>query len=320
MFRYQKGIKLDDHDLWIDATGSVESAFVSHGHADHIKKHKLSYATPATASFMRRRLGKISINQVEFGEPVAIGDLRVTFLPAGHILGSAQVLVERDGQRLLYTGDFNTRESATAEAIAYEKCDLLIMECTFGYKKYVFPPRVELIDRLCSFASEALRQGEIPLVFGYALGKTQEAMKILADNGFSLCVHGSVLHLAEVYQKHGIEFGDVVKFNQVRAREKRVVILPPQARKNRQVQRLTPAKSVFLSGWGMEPSSRYRYAVDEVIPLSDHADYNELLDFIERVQPKKIYTTHGPKDYYVFLRSLGYDAEPLKQANQQELF
>lgn len=320
MFTYHKGIKLDDHDLWIDATRIVDAAFVSHGHADHIRKHKKTYATPATASFVRRRLGKINITEVDFGQPHQIGELRVTLLPAGHILGSAQVLVERDGERLLYSGDFNTRESATAEPLAYTECDSLIMECTFGYPQFSFPPRNELVDRLCSFAQQTLANGEIPLVFGYALGKTQEAMKILADNGFRLCVHGSVLHLAEVYSRHGIAFGDTVKFNQIQARENRVAILPPQARKNRQVQRLAPTKSVFLSGWGMDPSARFRYNVDEVIPLSDHAGYDDLLEYIRRVKPKKIFTTHGPKDYPQFLRSQGYDAYPLQQATQQELF
>ena len=320
MFTYRHGIKLNGLDLWLDATRIVETAFVSHGHADHIKKHRHTFATPATASFVRRRLGARKITEVPFGEPVEIDDVRLRFFPAGHILGSAQIMAERDGQRLLYTGDFNTRKSATAESLEYPACDLLIMECTFGYPKYTFPSRTELVDRLCNFAKSTLNRGEIPLVFGYALGKAQEAMKILADNGFRLCVHGSVLYLAEVYQKHGIDFGDTVKFNPVNARDGRVVILPPQARKNRQVQRLSPVKSVFLSGWGMEPSARYRYGVDEVIPLSDHAGFDELLDYIERVKPKTIYTTHGPKDYYLYLRSLGFQAQPLAEARQQELF
>lgn len=320
MFTYQSGIKINNQPLWLDATRIVENACVSHGHSDHIKKHKHIYATHATASFVRRRLGRIKIAEVEFGQPFSVGDAKITFLPAGHILGSAQILVEQNGHRLQYTGDFNTQESLTAEPLQIQACDTLIMECTFGYQKYRFPPKARLIDRLCNFAKETLERGEIPIVFGYTLGKAQEAMKILADNGFRLCVHGSILHLAAVYQKHGIDFGDVVKFNASHAMDNRVVILPPQAKKNRQVQRLERTKSVFLSGWGMDGSARFRYGVDEVIPLSDHADYDGLLEYIRQVNPKKIYTTHGPKDYYIFLRSLGYDAHPLKEVKQGELF
>ncbi|MFQ5627620.1 MAG: MBL fold metallo-hydrolase [bacterium] len=320
MFTYQNGIKLNNQPLWLDATRIVENACVSHGHSDHIKKHRHIYATPATSSFVRRRLGRVKITEVEFGKPFSVGHAQITFLPAGHILGSAQIFVEKDGQSLLYTGDFNTQQSLTAEPVQIHECDTLIMECTFGYQKYRFPPRDELIGRLCDFAMKTLANGEIPLVFGYALGKAQEAMKILADSGFRLCAHGSILHLAEVYKKYGIDFGDVVKFNASNAADNRVIVLPPQARKNRQVQRLERTRSVFLSGWGMDASARFRYGVDEVIPLSDHADFDGLLEYIRLVNPKKIYTTHGPKDYYIYLRSLGYDAYPLKQAKQEELF
>ena len=320
MFSYQSGIKLSGAPLWLDATRIVENACVSHGHSDHIKKHKHIYATPATASFVRRRLGAVSITEVDFFRPFQYQDLRITFLPAGHILGSAQIFVERDGTSLLYSGDFNTVASSTAEPLAIRHCDVLIMECTFGYPKYRFPSRDEVISRLCDFAQTALARDEIPLVFGYTLGKAQEAMKILAENGFSLCVHGAVLHLAEVYRRHGIDFGDVVKFSAKAELAGRVLVLPPQARKARAVQRLAPTRSVFLTGWGIDPSARYRYGVDEVIPLSDHADFDGLLSYIRHIQPQTIYTTHGPENYYLFLRSLGYEAYPLKHGKQAELF
>lgn len=320
MFSYQHGIKLAGTSLWLDARRVVDDACVSHGHSDHIKRHRHIYATPATASFVRRRLGNIQITEVPFFQPFSIGDIKLKFIPAGHILGSAQILVENNGTRLLYSGDFNTVPNATAEPLAVETCDILIMESTFGNPQYRFPSRDKMIDQLCGFVQSCLQSGEIPLVFGYTLGKAQEAMKILADNGFRLCVHSSVLHLAEIYQQHGIDFGDVIKFNAHVDLEGRVIVLPPQARQSRAVERLQPNRSVFLSGWGIDQKARFRYGVDEVIPLSDHADFDGLLAYIEQTAPKTIYTTHGPRDYYLFLRGLGYDAHPLEIASQTELF
>ncbi|RMD99521.1 MAG: MBL fold metallo-hydrolase [Calditrichaeota bacterium] len=320
MFDYQKGIKLREKNIWLDPTNVVETACVSHGHADHIRRHKNSFATPATASFMRRRLGTLNITEVNFNQPFEMGPYRVTFLPAGHILGSAQIFVEHEKGTLLYSGDFKLGESATAETIQIQKCDILIMECTYGHPKYRFPRRSLLENQLCEFVHTALRQGQYPLIFSYTLGKAQEVMKILSDAGFALSVHGSILHLAEVYQRHGISFGDVVKFKSGETAEGRAIILPPHARRQKRIQKLHPRRTLFVSGWGMDESARYRYGVDQVLPLSDHADFDGLLQYIEQVEPKKIYTTHGPKDYYLLLRERAYDAYPLVPQSQGDFF
>ncbi len=321
MFTFDKGIRLKDRPLWIDASNGVAQCCVSHGHSDHIRRHKLTYATPATASFIRRRLGDIPIQEMDFDQPFEIGPYSITFLPAGHILGSAQVYVQQEnGSSLLYSGDFKLDTGRTAEPLRVQQADILIMECTFGYPKYRFPAREELEQRLCRFVEDALENGRYPLVYGYALGKAQEAMKILADRGFSLAVHGSVLHMAEVYSRHGIDFGHVTRFRKNDDHRGKVIILPPQARHQKQIRALQPSRSIFLSGWGVDPGARFRYGVDEVLPLSDHADFEGLLRYIDMVNPKTIYTTHGPKDYYLYLRSLGYDAHPLKPSGQGELF
>ncbi len=321
MFQYDRGIKLPQAPLWLDAVNVVERCCVSHGHADHIRRHRAVFATPATASFMRRRLGKVSIQEVEFGSPFSVGPYRITFLPAGHILGSAQILVENDaGDTLLYSGDFKIEAGGTAEPLQPAHADVLIMECTYGQPHYRFPSREELTARLIHFVNQTLGSGRVPLVLGYALGKAQEAMKILGEAGFTLAVHSSVMKMAEVYQRHGVDFGHVVAAGRSDDPAGKVYILPPQVRKQRWVQRLGPVRSVFLSGWGIDPGARFRFGVDEVLPLSDHADFDGLLQYIEMVQPKKIYTTHGPNDFYLYLRSRGYDAHPLVPPKQAELF
>jgi putative mRNA 3-end processing factor len=198
LFIYDKSIRLLDSLLTLDARNYSEACCISHAHTDHIRTHRRVFATPPTIAFMKQRVRNVHATAIRFNEPFDFDGYRITFLPAGHILGSAQILVERDGQRLLYSGDFKLGESATAEALQPAACEVLIMECTFGHPRYEFPPREKIIARLCDWARAALQQDETPTLFAYALGKSQEAMKILSDNGFALSVHPSILRLAKV--------------------------------------------------------------------------------------------------------------------------
>jgi putative mRNA 3-end processing factor len=320
MFIYDKGIRLAGSALALDARVHTEACCITHAHMDHVRSHRRIFATPATIGFIKRRLGKIRATPVNFHAPFQFEGSTVTFLPAGHILGSAQVLVERHGQRLIYTGDFKTGASATAEPLAYAECDTLIMECTFGHPRYRFPPREEIVQRLCAWTAAALDEGKTPVIYGYALGKAQEAMKILADNGFALCAHGSIMRLLEIYQQEGIDFGRVEPLRADSSLQGRVLVLPPQARGTRQVEKIFNKKTMYLSGWAIDPGARFRFGVDEALPLSDHCDFDGLIDFVRRVQPKKIFTTHGPPEFATHLRDLGFDAEALQPKKQGELF
>jgi putative mRNA 3-end processing factor len=320
MFTYDKGIRITGSSLTLDARVHSEACCITHAHMDHLRSHRHIFATPITIDFIKRRMGKIHATAINFHEPFEYEGLRVTFLPAGHILGSAQVLVEREDKRLLYSGDFKTGVSATAEPIAYASCDELIMECTFGNPRYRFPPREEIVQRLCEWAAQTLDEGNAPVVYGYTLGKAQEAMKILADNGFALCAHGSIMRLLEIYKKVGIAFGNVEPFRASTSLAGRVLILPPNARKTRPVEKIINKKTMYLSGWAIDPGVRLHFGVDAALPLSDHCDFDGLIEYVRRVQPKKIFTTHGPPEFAVHLRSLGYDAKPLKPKAQGELF
>jgi len=320
MFIYDKGIRITGSALTLDARVHTEACCITHAHMDHLRSHRHIFATPATIDFIKRRLGSIRSAPIKFHEPFQFEDCTVTFLPAGHILGSAQVLVERQGRRLLYSGDFKTGASATAEPLAYTNCDVLIMECTFGHPHYRFPQREELVQRLCAWAAQTMDEGNVPVVYGYTLGKAQEAMKILADNGFALCAHGSIMRLLEVYKAEGIEFGNIEPFHAMSSLQGRVLILPPQSRGTRQVERITNKKTMYLSGWAIDAGARFRFGVDEALPLSDHSDFDGLIEYVRRIRPQKIFTTHGPPKFAAHLRALGFDAEPLQPGRQRELF
>ena len=319
IFHYDKGIKIIGSQLWLDAHRSVEFCCVSHAHLDHAKKHGKVIATPETLFFLNQRIGKTGSVKLGYEEPCEFEGCKVTLFPAGHILGSAQTLVEVNGLRLLYSGDFNMRESAAAEPIIIPESDILIMECTFGKPIYKFPSRKQIEEQLISFVEKSIEDGFVPVVIGYVLGKSQEAMKILGDAGFEMSVHGSIARLAKTYEAFGIKLGKWDRYKKDEL-EGKVVVAPRTALKTRMLKNIARKRTVFLSGWAIHNGAKKRYGVDEILPLSDHADFAGLLEYIRQVKPKKIYTTHGPRAFAFYLRQLGYNAEPLQPAKQLELF
>ncbi len=319
MFHFNKGIKINGTSLWLDAQKSVEVCCVSHGHMDHAKKHRQTIATNQTLRFMSIRAGQTQAVALEYQEPLEYDGCTITLFPAGHILGSSQILVEVDGFRLLYSGDFNLESSSSAEPIDIPESDILIMECTYGKPQYRFPRRSLVEEKLLGFVNRALKEAAVPVVVGYALGKAQEAMKILGDAGYELSVHGSIAQLAKIYEEFGVRFGQWEKYNKETMKGK-VLVVPPSAVRTRMIKRIANKKSIFLSGWAVHPGTKYRYGVDEALPLSDHADFDGLIEYARRVNPKKIYTTHGFKEFAMDLRRLGFDAEPLQKVKQLSLF
>ncbi|MFQ5768921.1 MAG: MBL fold metallo-hydrolase RNA specificity domain-containing protein [bacterium] len=319
MFNYNKGIQITGTSLWLDAHKAVDICCVSHGHMDHAKKHKQIIATHKTIRFHNHRIGNTQARTLAYHEPLEFDGCVVTLFPAGHILGSAQIMVEVDGLRLLYSGDINIEKSATAEPIDIVESNILIMECTYGKPTYQFPERKVVEEQLLEFVEATFKQGAVPVVAGYALGKAQEAMKILGQAGYELSVHGSIALLANIYEEFGICFGRWEKYQKDQI-EGKVLVVPPKAVRTRMIERIAKKRTVFLSGWAINSGTKYRYGVHEALPLSDHADFDGLMEYARKVNPKKIYTTHGPEEFALYLRQLRFDAEPLKTASQLSLF
>ncbi|HPR88957.1 MAG TPA: MBL fold metallo-hydrolase [bacterium] len=312
MFTYdQKGIQIAGAELWLDALRKVSFSFVSHGHTDHLKNHTRILATPATACFHALRAKKAEVQTLNFGETLEMAGMRIRLYPAGHILGSAMIHIERDGLSLLYSGDFKLRPSATCEPIETPHADILITESTFGHPQYVVEQsREALIAELTGFIRDAQRAGYTPVVMAYTLGKSQEAMKILGDLGYPVRVYPSIWQMAEVYQQFGVKFNNCAVWQGAGIGAEEVLIVPPHVAFTRALQFVPRRKTVFLSGWA-NGSQGPGWRCDHRIPLSDHADFHELIEFVGRVQPQKIYTTHGFAEFPGHLCELGYNAEIL---------
>lgn len=312
MFLYdQKGIQIEGIDLWLDALRKVSFSFISHGHTDHLKNHPRILATPATACFHALRAKKAEVVPLNFGETLEWEEMRIQLFPAGHILGSAMIHIERDGLSLLYSGDFKLRSSATCEAIETPHADILITESTFGHPDYVVEQsREALIGELIGFIHDCHRSGQTPVVMAYTLGKSQEVMKILGDSGYSVRVYPSIWNMAEIYQQFGVIFHHCAPWQGEGIGPEEVLIVPPHIAFSRALQFLPRRRTVFLSGWANGKQGP-GWHCDHRIALSDHADFNELIEFVGRVRPHKIYTTHGFAEFPGYLRALGYDAEML---------
>ena len=310
----EKGIRLTRPELFLDAWRIVEFSFVSHGHSDHLRNHHKILCTPATGAFYRyfhkTRRRKAELLTPEYGAPVDIPGGRVRLLPAGHILGSAMILVEIDGTRILYTGDFKLTPSRTAESIVVPEADILVMESTYGHPSYRFrDQREELPQRLGGWVLATQRAGQVPIVAAYALGKAQEAIAILQELGFRVRVQPRIGEIAEIYRRFGVALGPTPILAEDFDRAQEVLIVSP-AYYSRHAEALPqPHRTLFLSGWTAASDARFPFRWDDGLPLSDHADFDELLEFVARVNPKKVFTLHGFPEFARFLsREGGYDA------------
>ena len=314
MIEHDGGLRVKGTALWLDATRSRDRSFVSHAHSDHAIRHRRIIASAPTARIYKHRLGRTVAETHAYHTPFEVDGATCRLLPAGHILGSAQILIDHDGRRIVYTGDCRVQESVTAEPIVVEPCDVFVMESTFGRPHYVFPEPAEVARRLCRFIEAAWDDGHTPVLLAYALGKGQEAMKLLGDRGYVCVVSEPIYRIAKIYEEFGVRFGRYELLDPGPVGEEmrgKVVLLPPHMNRSQALEDLRPCRTAILTGWAMDRSCRFRYRVDEAIPLSDHADFQELVSLVHQARPTKVYTVHGFPEFAKHLRYLGYDADHL---------
>ena len=319
MFEVENGIRISGTSFWLDATKKVPFSFVSHAHSDHVRRHNKIIATPSTISLIKNRNRNINAIPLSFGEKFEIEDLAIELFPAGHMLGSAQILIQRGDTRLIYSGDFKTEKNDTAEQCEIKQADILIMESTFGAPTFVFPKKWILIEKLVKYIDNCFSNGFIPVVLGYGTGKAQEALKLLGDLNYQISVHAAIDSNIKVYEKFGIKFKNYQTYSGEDLHN-RVLIIPPHLSRGNLIKKLGTTKKIVLTGWAMLPNAKYRYGADEALPFSDHADYNQLIEYVHKVNPKKVIITHGIDHFVHDLKRDGFDAELLHQKPQLSLF
>ena len=295
------GIHLPPADSWIDPSQPVARALVTHGHADHARGgHRETIATPETLAIMELRYNTREGGRgAAYGETVRLGGgIDATFLPAGHVLGSAQILLERAGERVIVTGDYKRRADPTCPPFQPVPCDILITEATFGLPVFTHPPIGEEIGKLLA----ALRDhpGRCVLVGAYALGKAQRLVAELRAAGHTepIYIHGALEKMCRLYEDHGVPLGELRLVSDHSREEMRgaVVVCPPSALNDRWSRRLPEPVTAMASGWMRVRQRARQRNVELSLIISDHADWNELTATIREVDPAETWITHGREE------------------------
>jgi DNA ligase-1 len=323
---HRGGVFLPKLGLWLDAHDPQTSGtvFISHAHSDHTEVHREIIVSQPTSQLMRARLaGEWMEHVLPFNKPwhFASGEIPcdITLLPAGHIFGSAMSWIKAGNESLLYTGDFKLRPGLSAEKCEPRHADVLIMETTYGRPHYQFPPTEDVIKGVTRFCREAIDNDETPVLLGYSLGKSQELLCGLGEAGLPLMLHGTVHKLTKIYEQFGQCFPPYEKYDADTARLK-VLLCPPSVAGSAMLRNLGRTRVAVLTGWAVDPNCRFRYQAHAAFPLSDHADFRDLVEFVNQVQPKKVFTLHGfAAEFAQTLRDLGFDAQPLSQEDQLAL-
>lgn len=319
---FRAGVWLPQIGWWLDAHFPQARSFVSHAHSDHIAPHGEILCSAGTSRLMQARMpGERREHVLGFGQTEPLTEAcTVTLHPAGHIFGSAQCLVDHAHHgTLLYTGDFKVRRGRSSETCAMPKADVLIMETTFGRPHYVFPPTEQVLAEIAAFCQNSIEDGETPVLFGYSLGKSQEILCGLAEAKLPIMLHPQTHRLTRIYEEFGIRFPPYRAFDATQVAG-HVVICPPQQNNATFLRQIGPRRTAVITGWAMDPGAIYRYQCDAAFPLSDHADFPDLLRFVEAVSPSRVLTLHGfAQDFARILRERGFEAWAIGEDNQLEL-
>jgi Cft2 family RNA processing exonuclease len=329
MLEWAEDLRVARTGLYLDSRRPRRSCVVSHAHSDHLALHEHAVATAATSALAAHRIGLRGATQLLYGQSFQFdADTAVRLHPAGHVLGSAMVHVTRPEGSLLYTGDFKLRDSLTVERPEPVPADYLVMETTYGLPVFRFPPRERVLTELAERVGAAIKAGRQPIVMGYSLGKAQEIVRILTDAGFAVTCHGAVHSMNRIYETFGVRLGPCRRYAfddfhgpaALAPEERGVLVAPPSCARGGFVTRFDNPLRIVMTGWGLLKNAQYRYGVDHVLPLSDHADFDELLELIDRVRPRKIFTHHGYAEFVDTLRARGLDAELARPDPQMQLF
>jgi len=296
---FPEGIYIKPADAWVDPSEPKPRALVTHGHADHARGgHGAVWATAETLAIMDCRYGPSPGNPVAYGEVMRVGEVDVSFVPAGHVLGSAQIVLEYAGEKVVISGDYKRRPDPTCAPFEPVPCDIFVTEATFGLPVFRHPDTPSEMDRL--LARLHANPERCVLVGAYALGKAQRVIMELRNRGHHdpIYIHGALQRLCDLYIDHGVALGDLRPATDAKKDELRgkIVIAPPGALNDRWSRRLPDPITAMASGWMRIRQRARQRNVELPLILSDHADWDELTTTIRELAPREVWITHGRED------------------------
>jgi putative mRNA 3-end processing factor len=298
------GLYCEPGAFHVDPTRPVERAIVTHGHSDHARPgHVRVLATPETIAVMKARLGVDaagSFQPLRYGETVTMDGATVQLVPAGHIVGSAQVVIDYGGRRAVVSGDYKRRPDPTCAPFELVRCDLFVTEATFGLPVFRHEPDAREIGRL--LGSLRAFADRTHLVGAYGLGKTQRLIALLRAHGYArpIWLHGALAPMCDLYASLGIDLGELgLVVDATNKLPGEIVFAPPSALKDRWTRRLSDPVTAFASGWMRVRARARQYGVELPLVISDHVDWPELVQTIAETGAEEIWVTHGREDALV---------------------
>jgi len=319
-----KGLYCVKGGFYIDPWKPVDKALITHAHSDHARwgsKHYLS--VDKSDNLLKLRLGKeINLQTVKYNEVLSINGIKISFHPSGHILGSAQIRMESDKEVAVVSGDYKTEEDTTCEKFEPIRCSTFITESTFGLPIYKWSPQKEIFDEINNWWKRNTENGKISILFGYALGKAQRLISGLDASIGPILTHKAVEDINNCYRASGINLQGTTcirNINEKNIPKGSIIIAPPSSSSSLQMESFDNVSLSFASGWMLVRGMRKRRAVDRGFALSDHSDWDGLINTIKETGAEKIFVTHGYISVLVrWLKENGWDALPLKKEFESE--
>jgi len=312
-----QGLYCEPGRFHIDPWQPVDRAIVTHAHSDHARAGCGRYLVAKPCEpLLLTRLGRVSVDSVDYGQTSTIHGVRVSLHPAGHILGSAQVRLEYRGQVSVITGDYKRQVDPTCVPFEPLRCHTLVTESTFGLPIYRWDATQRAMAGIESWWRANQGVGKASVLFAYALGKSQRILASLDASTGPIVVHGAIWPLVEAYRRAGVSLPQVLRVQDVPrdfAWSTALVLAPPSARDSAWLKRFGPISTAMASGWMMVRGTRRRRAIDRGFVLSDHADWSGLLQTIDESTCQQVWITHGYSGILArYLQEQGRKAEVLE--------
>lgn len=320
-----KGIYCPQANVYLDPWKPVEKALITHGHSDHARwGHQWYLCVSEALPVIRYRLNTTSpLQTVQYGEVITINGVHFSFHPAGHIIGSAQIRIEYQGEVWVFSGDYKTENDGIARPFEPIKCNTFISETTFGLPIYNWKPQTEIFRDINDWWQKNSAEGRTSVLTCYTLGKAQRILRNVDASIGKIFTHGAVENINHVIRSQNIALPDthlVTKEMQKTEWIGGLVLCPPSAVGSPWIQKFNPYSLGVASGWMTLRGTRRRRGADRGFALSDHADWNGLNNTIRETGAEKIFTTHGYAETFAkWLREKGLDAQAIRTQYEGEL-
>ncbi len=306
------GIYCPRADVYLDPWRPVARALISHGHSDHGRPGSGQYITHhLNVPILRHRLGDIRVRGMGWGETLTVNGVEFSFHPAGHILGSSQIRVAHRGEVWVFSGDYKTENDGLSAPFEPVACHTFITECTFGLPAFAWRPQAEILAEIEQWRTANRAEGRTSVLLAYSLGKAQRLLAGLDPGGGPVYTHGAIENMTGVLRQQ-VALPPTIRITPDTPRrelEGQLILAPPGAQGSAWIRRLAPFETASASGWMALRGARRRRAVDRGFVISDHADWQGLLQSVRATGAERIFCTHGYTEIFArFLREQGLEA------------